>query len=423
MKKTLLVVFLLIITFKTEAQSSVFKVVDSLLLHGDYQKVLTVLENTTPKTVFIFEKTADIYQAVGNYNKAIENYVSALRIEEVATIKVKLGKVYDSAGLTSDAILIYEEIIQKDSTNLLVANGLGKLYLAKHQPKKAETIYRYLKKKDTMNPNYPYQLGMALSKQNQFYEMGDNYIEAYKIDSLHFKSIYRLAKFYKKLHFKDSTVFFINKGLAIDKNNINFNQLKANVLYTSKDYEGAIKHLNLLDSLNYKSANSYEMLGMAYQHLDSLDTAETYFEKAIKLDMMNPGLLYRMANLLYIKKENKKASFNLMMAIYAAKPDLDKQYYLLGIIQKEAGELKKAIVSFEKALENNSQNYKALFELATTSDDYYKDKKIALKRYQNIIDRFKLEEKDSDMTLFSKRRVKEIKEELFLEGETIVEKE
>ena len=168
MKKKVIILLVLIISFATEAQNSVVKVVDSLLLQGNYQKALEILDTQEEKTIANFDEMASIYQSVGNYNEAINFYEKALSIKEIDAIKAKLGKVYSAAGLPLDAIKIYEEIIQKDSTNLLVANNLGKLYLSNRQTKKAAKIYQYLKKKDTLNPNYPYQLGVALGKIKKF---------------------------------------------------------------------------------------------------------------------------------------------------------------------------------------------------------------------------------------------------------------
>jgi len=100
-----------------------------------------------------------------------------------------------------------------------------------------------------------------------------------------------------------------------------------------------------------------------------------------------------------------------------AKPDLDKQYYLLGSIFKEENDLEKAIHYFEESFKNNPKKYRALYDLALAEDDYYKDKKIALKHYQEYS--FKFESKDKELTDIVNYRIKEIKKTLFLEGEKI----
>ncbi|MDT8418016.1 MAG: tetratricopeptide repeat protein [Lutibacter sp.] len=417
MKKIFIVISLLFTILKTEAQSSVFVVVDSLLAEGNYQKALTLLDNTIPKTSLIFEKSAGVYQSIGSDTKALECLNKALEFGTNESIKVKLAQLFVSTGFTSKAVETYESLIEKDTSNLLIANSLGKLFLSLNQAEKAEKIYRYLMKMDTVNPNYPYQLAESLEKQNKHSEMGQRYLDAYKLDTLHIKSIFGLAQFFKSLNFKDSTSLFIDKGLKTDPNNLNFNQLKANELYFLKDFSGALTYLKKLDSLNFSSVQIYEMFGMCHYNLQDFELAEKYFKNAIKLDPDNSQILYRLASLYYDKKDNKMASFYLHRSISSVKPDIDKQYYLLGIISKEADNLQAAIENFEKSYKNNYKNYKALFELAVTSDAYFKDKKIALKHYKSYAEKFN--SSDNIMAAFVEGRIKEIKKQYFIEGEIV----
>jgi tetratricopeptide (TPR) repeat protein len=156
---------------------------------------------------------------------------------------------------------------------------------------------------------------------------------------------------------------------------------------------------------------------MCYYNLQDFELAEKYFRNAIKLDPDNSQILYRLASLYYDKKDNKMATFYLHQSIISAKPDIDKQYYLLGIISKEADNLQAAIENFDKSHKNNYKNYKALFELAVTSDAYYKDKKIALKLYKSYFEKFK--SNDNIMTAYVEGRIKEIKKQYFIEGEIV----
>ncbi len=417
MKRIFVTVVLLIIVIKTEAQSSVFTTVDNLLLKGDYKKALVLLEEQQPKTEILLSKIANIYETIGNYNKAIQYYNKILKIEDNVNIKVKLGNAYKSAGLSTNAILIFEDIIKKDSSNLLVINSLGKLYLLKNQPNKAEKIYRFLKKKDSLNPNYPYQLAKSLAKEHKTLAMGQSYLDAYNIDTLHFKSIYELAKFFKTLKYKDSTMLFIDKGLKIDSTNVNFIQLKATELYYSKKFKQTLNYLNILDSLKFKSVNTYQMAGLCYYNLKQYDLAEKSYKNALRIDRSNAVILYRLGTLYYQQKKIKLAKLFLFQSIMYGKGDLDKQYFLSGVIAKEENNSKMALSLFQDSYKNNSNNYKALFQWSVTSDFYYKDKKIALKLYQNYLQRF--EKKDSEISKYIVNRIAEIKKQYFIEGEIV----
>jgi len=416
MKESWFLLFLLFCSSLINGQQKQFNNIDSLLLKGQYQLALKQLKEL-PKNYNVFDKIGSIYQTVGNYSEAINYYKDAYSWNHKTDIKVKLGNVYKLAGFKTKAVDIYEDIIKKDSSNYLVLNSLGKIYLSKKHPSKAEKIFKYLKKKDSLNPNYPFLLAKALSKQQKFLKMGQNYLEAYKLDTMNFRSIYELAKFFKKIRDKDSTNLFINKGLAIDSLSINFNLLKAQELYYTKQFKSAIKIIDRLASLNYKSVTLYEMKGMCFYNLKDYAATEKEFKNGLKLDYSNSQLHYRLASLYYDQKKLKFAEMSDYMSIFNATPKLDKQYFLLGLIAHDKNELKKALKYFKKAFASNDNNYKALFQLALTTDAYYKDKKKGLVLYQKYLYRF--ESKNKENTAFAKARIKAIKKQLFLKGEII----
>jgi len=416
MKKLPFLLILIFISYSIFGQEKKANNIDEILLKGHYNEAIRQLTKE-PKNYDVFDKLGGIYQTVGNYTKAIIYYKRAFSINNKAEAKVKLGNVYNLAGFKTEAVNTYEDIIKKDSSNYLVLNNLGKIYLSERQSKKAEKIFRYLKKKDSLNPNYPFLLAESLSKQQKFYEMGQRYLDSYKLDTMHLRSIYELAKFFKKLRYKDSTNLFINKGLAIDSLSINFNLLKAQELYFTSQFKSATKIIDRLASLNYKSVTLYEMKGMCYYNLKDYDAAEKAFRKGLKIDFSNSKLHYRLARLYYGQKKLKLAEINDFMSIFNATPKLDKQYFLLGLIAHDKNNFKSAIKHFKKAFANNSNNYKALFQLALTTDAYYKNKKKGLALYQKYLYRF--ESKNKENTLFAKSRIKAIKKELFLKGERV----
>lgn len=70
-----------------------------------------------------------------------------------------------------------------------------------------------------------------------------------------------------------------------------------------------------------------------------------------------------------------------------------------------------------KAEEQIISNYRALYQLATMSYDYYKDKKIVYRYYNEYIEKFW--RKDEGMNNFVRNRINEIKKDYFIRGETL----
>jgi len=417
MKRKILIILYMLLIVKTEAQTSVLKVVDSILETGNYKLALTELENVKNPTSEIFEKAANIYQKVGDHSKAIEFYDRAFTLNPANKIKEQLGKSYQSTGNPDKAIQIYHEVLQTNPDNLLLTYTLAKLYVSEKKVTRGIELFEELSKNDSLNPNYPYQLGVAYEKQgsSSFTNSINNFLKAYRIDSLHLKSIYNLAKFYRKLKFKDSTTLFINKGLKINPKSINFNQLKANDAFLNKEFDTALVYLKKLEDLNFKTLFTYKLYGLTYLNMKNYKKAEEYFKIAQKKDFKDTSVAYNLGLVQKQMKNFDKAAYYFSMSIYYQKPKLDKNYYQLGLVQLEQKEIKNALKSFHEGYKNNARNYQLLFKLAMTEDDYYKDKKIALQHFEKYVESFS--DKDKESTLYAKQRIKEIKKDLFMSGE------
>lgn len=202
--------------------------------------------------------------------------------------------------------------------------------------------------------------------------------------------------------------------MRINPKSINFNQLKAKEAYGKKDYQTALIYLKKLEDLQFKTIFTYKLFGLTYMKLEDYDNAEKYFKKVLKKNYGDASLHYNMGVLQKLKGDLKGAEFSFMFSIMSQKPDVDKQYYEIGLINLEQKKLQKAIGNFKKSYENNSNNYYALFQLALATDDFYKDKTIALKHFENYIKRF--DSKDKEMTAYVIKRLKDMKKEFFMEG-------
>ena len=416
MKKKIIVIVLFFVV-KVEAQTSTFATIDSLFAKGRYNLALAELEKVNPPSFLSNYKKAVIYESIDNYKKTAYFLEKAISFKDDNQTKLKLAKAYQRLKTTNKSIKIYEEILEKDSLNLVLKYQLGKLYLIKKKSKKAVTTFKYLIKKDRLNANYSYQLALAFAQQNERNKMINSFIDTYKKDSTHLKAIAHLATSFNKLKDKDSTSLFVEKGLQLNKNHINLNKLKINQLYKEKEYKETIPLLLNLDSITKKDTYSTSMLGRVYYNLDSLEKAKKYFKKLSRIDMENYKPYTYMGHIALKEENYKSAKMHYMMATIIGKERRDEEYYGLATVYYELKKPKEAITHFEKAYRENHRNYKALFQLAKMSDDYYKDKKIGYKYYSKYMNNFL--GRDEVITAFVKRRVKEIKKEYFLKGETL----
>ncbi|WGH77034.1 tetratricopeptide repeat protein [Tenacibaculum tangerinum] len=413
--KILLIVFVIGL-LKVEAQVSTFKTIDSLVNIGRYQTALTKLHkmDTTFQST---SKIASIYASIDNYKQASLHYEKALELQDDYTTKVRLAKAYQKQKNLQKAIAIYEAIVSKDPKNLLIQYQLGKLYTQTKQPAKAIDTFKNITKQDSTNANYHYRLGLAygmLKKQNLKI---NSFLEAYKNDHEHIQSIHQLALAYTFLRDKDSASLFVDRGLAIDKNHINLNKLKINNLYIKEQFSEAIQLLKRIDSLEPNEHYTQKMLGRSYFHLKKYDEAKEHFNKALRIDRSDFKAYTYLGDINFEKKKFYKAQLDYMIATTAGKEPRDVEYYQLGNVYEKLGNPEQALKSYKRAFEENRKNYRALYQLALKSEDYYKDKRIAYKHYSNYVKRF--EKKDTLLTKHAKTRLKEIKKFYFLQGEVL----
>jgi tetratricopeptide (TPR) repeat protein len=415
MKKKILIVVLFVIV-KVGAQTSTFSVIDSLFAKGRYKLALKKLDKKQPSFLSNYKK-AVIYESIDTYKKTVEYLENALTFKDDKNAKLKLAKSYRRLKKTKEAILIYEEILVKDSLNWVLQYQVGKLYLIARKPSKAVTTFKYLIHQDDTNANYSYHLGLAYALNGQRDPMINSFIDTYVKDTLHLKAIVRLAKSFKKLNDKDSTQLFIDKGLTLDKNHIDLNKLKINQLFKDKKYQETIPLLLNLDTIDKKDTYSTSMLGRSYYNLDSLVAAKKYFKKLSYMDRDDFKSQTYLGHIALKEKDFNNASMRYMMATFKGKEKRDEEYYGLGTVYFETKKLKQAINAFEEAYKENRSNYRALYQVAKLSDDYYKEKKIAYKQYIRYIERFY--DTDEGISAFVRRRIRDIKKDYFLRGESL----
>lgn len=415
MKKKILIV-LLFAVIKVEAQTSTFSVSDSLFAIGRYKLALKELD--TKKESFLSNyKKASIYESIDNFKSAAFYYKKALNFKEDYKAKLKLAKNYRALKQSKNAIKIYEGILEKDSLNLVLKYQTGKLYIITKNPKKAVPTFKKLVESDPENANYSYHLALSFLLEGKRDPMINSLLDAYRKDTLHLRAIVRLANSFQKLKDKDSTQIFVEKGLALSPNHIDLNQLKINQLFKDEKYKESLPLLLNLDSILKKDLYTNTLLGKAYYYLDSLDKAKGYFKKLTYLDQENFKANTYLGHIALKQKDYKSAKMNYMFATFKGKKKRDEEYYGLGTLYYEMKKPDRAIKAFGQAHRENPRNHRALYQLAKLSDDYYKDKKIAYKYYIKYAE--SVYDKDEVITAFVKKRIKEIKKEYFLKGESL----
>lgn len=368
----------LLVLFKTEAQTSVLNLADSLYARGNYSKAI-VYYKTYKHQQQVFHKIAKSYIAVGNYDAALKSY---------------------------------ETFVNADTSEVLNRFDYGKLLAKTKKHKTAVTVFNDLINIDKENPNYHYELGLILEKlkdstaYNYFYN-------AYQLDKTHQKAIYRLAKHCIKKGENTLADTFISQGLATYANNKELINLRAQNLYLKKRYKEAIVWFEKLLALNESSEFIHEKLSVSYAEEMAYEKAIEHMLVALEFNENNTNNLFKLASFYQNIYDYNEAEKIIIKALKILDTPLDKEYMMLGTVLNRQKKFKEAISAYKKAVKEAPYNERANFFLVFTKDQYYKDYDTRIKLYEG----FKKKFPKGNFIQMADHRISELKKEKFLNAD------
>ena len=376
---TRILIFFLLIFFKTEAQTSVLKIADSLYITGNYTKAIETYK--THKNQFeVFNKIAKAYIAIGNYDEALKNY---------------------------------EHSVKANPNDVLVKYDYGKLLSITKKYDESAKVFNNLIELDEKNPNYRYELGLVLEQKNDSTAI-NQFLNVYELDRTHQKSIYKIAKYYLEKGKHNDVDTYVNIGLETYPNNLELISLKSQSYYWRQNYREAIKWFEKLLELGESSNFIYEKLSECYEkHYDYKKALENRL-LVLKNNPNDATSRYAIGTYYLELNDFKNAEKYISDALLILDRPLDVEYIKLSTALNRQKKYKESVAALKKAVIENPSNEMSHFQLAMTLASYYEDYDAKLKAYED----FKKKFPNSGINTFVDVQISKIKEEKFIkEGE------
>ncbi|MFI1745134.1 tetratricopeptide repeat protein [Thalassobellus sediminis] len=368
-------IILLLILFKTEAQTSVLNMADSLYANGNYSKAIERYKIYNNQKE-VYDKIAKAYMAIGNYDEALKNYELSIEANpEDALLKFEYARLLSKTKKYKTAVKVFNDLV-------------------------------YI---DEKNPNYYYELGLVLEKLKDSTAI-DRFHSAYELDQTHQKTIYRIAKDYLKHRKYDLVHKYVDKGLETYENNIELINLKAQNYYKQEYYRKAIVWFEKLIALGESSGFIYEKLSLSYYQLYDYEKAIEYREIALKFNPFDATSIYVIGTYYERLNDFETAEKYISKAIFLLEKPLGDEYAKLATVLNHQKKYKEAVVALKKAIRENPTSQWYHFHLAVTLEKYYADYDAKIKVYEDFNKKFP----DSRMIDFANRRISELKKEQFL---------
>ena len=353
---------------------------------------------------------ADSLYLLGNYTEAINLYAKVG--DENASLQI--ARAYNAIGNKEKAILQYQSILLKNSSNTLASFELGKLYDKTKNYEEAIGLFQSLTA-DSQNPEFYYYLGKSLQSNLGYDEATAALKKAIELDKTHIKSIFLLGKYYIGIQEHSNAIEIVDLGLETAPNDVALINLKALANFNFENYELAASLFERLIELGEKKPFIYKKLGYSYANRWKYKEAKKAYRTLGSITNYEADGYLGLAQVFVKEKELDSAEVYYKKSIEERRYIFDEEYRSLGRIARLKGELKKSLDYYTKAWEEDKVNQFSYWQVCVLSDEYYKDPKIKLAHYEKLLSDY-----DNLMPFLRERavkRVKELKEEIFFEAE------
>ena len=352
------------------------------------------------------EKANELY-ANGNFSKAIATYKMLPELDDVYD---EIAKAYVAIGNYGEALVNYEKATTVNPEDLLLQYEYAKLLSKTKKYNKANQLFLNLIASDSLNPNYYYELGVVLEKQKDTAAL-QKFIKTFRLDDTHQKAIFKIAKQHlKKRNFMESHSY-IDRGLESYENNVELISLKAQTYYHQEYYTHAVVWFKKLLGLGEKSEFIYEKLSSSYAQNSDYEEAIYHRKQALKYSPNDANAIFTIGSYYQSLNNFEMAEKYITMALLLKDLPLSNEYQRLGIIYNRQKKYDLAIKAFQKSIKEDPVNIMSEFYLLRTKDEYYADTDSKIKLYEQFIEKHK----KSPFLGYVKGRLKELKEEKFLE--------
>lgn len=298
---------------------------------------------------------------------------------------LKIAYCNVQTGRYPDAKLFYAQVLKLDSLNAEALGALGNIAERESNYGKAAGYYQRLIQMDSTNAFYFKKNGFAARRRGQALPALGYFLRANELNDKDIETIDQLTDIYLALNQLDYAGQILAKGLQLDPRNLKLLYNKATLENKLKNYDLVAAAVEAAMEQGDTSDYFQMLLGVAYLHLDSLDRA-VFHLKAICDREADSEYTHHFLGLAYRQQgQIDEAALEFEKAIEMGISDKMPDFHAdLAAILENRNQRKAAIAHFQAAYDFDPRP-EFLFDLARNADHYYKDKKIALRQYEQYL--------------------------------------
>jgi len=300
-----------------------------------------------------------LYLAKKDTTRAIELYENGTKLNvDTRYIKDELCDLYLNTNYMEKANALFDEVGLESKIKIADA------YFYAGKDEEAESMFNRIKNENEDISFLYYRLGEIKYYNKKYQESVENFLKAVEIDSTKPEIHFRLALSYFRLKNYNQALVYINKGLAINPEEIRFLNLKADIVYNLGDFDEAVMIYDKIFKIDPEYAlalNNYSYI--LAERGEKLDKALEMSKRALKKNPRNSSYLDTLGWIYYKLNRYEEALKYIKEAVDVIDKDSEPHPVILehlGDIYLKLGDINNAEYYWKKALEFDKDNEELL---------------------------------------------------------------
>lgn len=369
-------------------QSTAAEKTDALMLNGNYEKALVLLNGQIKKDSLKpdpYYKAGVIYQDLRRHDKAIPMLSRAAAMDtNNSSYYFALGKSYEFLGHDAKAVRLYRLAYIKDNNNMNAAYALLNSLSSSGYYSEAQALAERMLRKDSANSFLYSQMAFCSIRTDSFAQAMKYYEKALSYNRSDVTSLQQLIILCIKFNRMNMADSLISYGLSEYSDIPGFYRLKAEVLYKAGNYEQAADNYLRCAALGDSSANVMYKLGMSYYYYGLNNSRLSYNDRvkyytmsrdalmsSFRADSQNPLVCHYIGIMNSRIGEYDQAldffSIASQMSIAGFAPEI---YYYIGECSRISKNYTDAVYAYKKSLALDPNSATAVASLNFVSDIY-----------------------------------------------------
>jgi len=259
----------------------------------DAEKELSLAVKLDPKKVDYRRVLGTIYVRLSKYDKAIEQYVSALKLKpDDVELNYNLGYIYDfHKSDPAKAKNYYSKCLKLDPKGQFAENTylyLGKIYFTEKNYDKAIAQYKGAAALKDSNAGVAlYNLGLCYIKTDKLDIAEKELLESAKLMPTQALIYAALGELYMKKKDYSKVIENYQKAILYDSSNISYHIELAQAYESKGDLDSALSEYNTAISQNSKDAKLHYLAGSIYNKKGDFLKASEELTLAVELEINN----------------------------------------------------------------------------------------------------------------------------------------